>query len=43
MHELFFDLRKEFGQTFIIVTHNMELAQMADRRLIMENGVFKKP
>lgn len=43
LHELFFDLRKEFGQTFIIVTHNMELAQMADRRLIMENGVFKKP
>ena len=43
LHELFFDLRKEFGQTFIIVTHNMELAQMADRQLIMENGVFKKP
>ena len=41
LHDLFFELRKERDQTFIIVTHNMELAQMADRQLIMENGLFK--
>ena len=41
LHDLFFELRKELDQTFIIVTHNMELAQMADRQLIMENGLFK--
>ena len=40
LHELFFDLRSTFDQTFIIVTHNKELAQMADRQLIMENGNF---
>ena len=38
LHELFFELRKQFGQTFIIVTHNKELASMADRTLEMENG-----
>lgn len=38
LHELFFDLRKEFNQTFIIVTHNQELADMSDRKLIMEDG-----
>lgn len=40
LHELFFDLRSTFDQTFIIVTHNKDLAQMADRQLIMENGNF---
>jgi len=40
LHQLFFDLRKAFDQTFIIVTHNKELAQMADRQLVMENGNF---
>ena len=40
LHQLFFDLRKTFDQTFIVVTHNQELAQMADRKLIMENGNF---
>ncbi len=41
LHQLFFDLRKTFDQTFIIVTHNSDLAQMADRQLVMENGNFK--
>ncbi len=39
LHQLFFDLRKELGQTFVIVTHNEELAEMADRRLVMKDGV----
>ena len=38
LHQLLFDLRKDFGQTFIIVTHNEELAQMSDRRLEMQDG-----
>ncbi|WP_194777722.1 ABC transporter ATP-binding protein [Pararhodonellum marinum] len=38
LHELFFRLRKEFGQSFVIVTHNQELAQMADRMLTMQDG-----
>jgi lipoprotein-releasing system ATP-binding protein len=38
LHKLFFDLRKEFGQTFVIVTHNEELANMADRKLTMVDG-----
>lgn len=38
LHKLFFDLRKELGQTFIIVTHNMELAEQADRKLVMVDG-----
>lgn len=38
LHKLFFKLRDEFGQTFIIVTHNEELAQMADRKLVMQDG-----
>jgi len=38
LHELFLDLRKEFGQTFVIVTHNSELAAMADRTLHMQDG-----
>jgi len=41
LHQLFFDLRKAFNQTFIIVTHNSDLAQMADCQLVMENGNFK--
>ncbi|HMT30524.1 MAG TPA: ABC transporter ATP-binding protein [Bacteroidia bacterium] len=41
LHELFFRLRKEFGQTFIIVTHNEELANMADRKLHMKDGVME--
>ncbi|NNL31626.1 MAG: ABC transporter ATP-binding protein, partial [Flavobacteriaceae bacterium] len=38
LHNLFFKLRDEFGQTFIIVTHNTELADMADRKLTMVDG-----
>ena len=38
LHQLFFQLRDEFGQTFVIVTHNEELANMADRKLIMVDG-----
>jgi lipoprotein-releasing system ATP-binding protein len=38
LHHLFFKLRDEFGQTFIIVTHNEELAEMADRKLVMQDG-----
>ena len=40
LHQLFLDLRKEFGQTFIIVTHNMQLADMSDRILRMQDGMF---
>ncbi len=39
LHQLFFDLRKEFGQTFLIVTHNEELAGLSDRVLHMKDGV----
>lgn len=38
LHRLFFELRKEFGQTFVIVTHNEELANMADKKLTMVDG-----
>jgi lipoprotein-releasing system ATP-binding protein len=40
LHQLFFKLRKEFDQTFVIVTHNEELANMADRKLVMKDGVI---
>ena len=38
LHHLFFKLRDTFGQTFVIVTHNEELAEMADRKLVMQDG-----
>ncbi|MDO5105992.1 ABC transporter ATP-binding protein [Capnocytophaga sp.] len=38
LHQLFFELRKTFNQTFVIVTHNEELANMADRKLVMVDG-----
>ncbi len=38
LHELFFTLRDKFNQTFVIVTHNQELAEMADRKLEMIDG-----
>jgi len=38
LHNLFFKLRDEFGQTFVIVTHNHDLADMADRKLVMQDG-----
>lgn len=40
LHQLFFELRKKLNQTFIIATHNEKLAAMADRKLIMKDGVF---
>lgn len=40
LHELFFKLREEFNQTFVLVTHNEELAAMADRTLTMKDGVI---
>lgn len=40
LHELFFKLRDEFGQTFVLVTHNKELAKMADRTLTMKDGLI---
>ena len=38
LHRLFFDLREQYNQTFIIVTHNEEFAEMADRKIIMIDG-----
>lgn len=40
LHQLFFDLRKNLNQTFVIVTHNLQLAGMADRKLTMKDGVI---
>ncbi len=40
LHKLFFELRDEFKQTFVIVTHNEELANMADRKLVMIDGLI---
>ncbi len=40
LHQLFFDLRDQFHQTIVIVTHNEELAEMADRRLMMKDGLL---
>ncbi len=40
LHQLFFELRDQFGQTFVIVTHNEHLADMADRKLTMVDGLI---
>jgi len=40
LHKLFFDLRNKFNQTFVIVTHNDELANMADRKIFMKDGIL---
>ncbi len=40
LHRLFFELRTTFGQTFVIVTHNEDLANMADRKLTMVDGLI---
>lgn len=41
LHQLFFDLREEFNQTFVIVTHDKALAKICDRSLYMNDGKFK--
>lgn len=41
LHQLFFDLRDQFKQTFIIVTHNEDLATMADRKITMTDGFIQ--
>lgn len=40
LHQLFFDLKKEFNQTFVIVTHNDLLAAKADKKLMMKDGLI---
>ena len=40
LHQLFFKLRETYGQTFVIVTHNRDLAAMADRTLVMQDGLM---
>ncbi|MBT8312614.1 MAG: ABC transporter ATP-binding protein [Flavobacteriaceae bacterium] len=40
LHKLFFQLRDEMGQTFVLVTHNEDLADMADRKLTMVDGLI---
>ena len=40
IHELFFKMRDDFGLTFVIVTHNPELAQMADRQIVLKDGMI---
>ena len=41
LHKLFFDLREKFNQTFIVVTHDMDLAEMADRKLTIHDGYLE--
>ena len=43
LHNLFFQLRKDLDQTFIIVTHNSDLSMMADRRVEIRDGMIVKP
>lgn len=39
LHQLFFDLRDNFHQTFVVVTHNEELSRLSDRRIVMKDGI----
>jgi lipoprotein-releasing system ATP-binding protein len=41
LHQLFFDLRKEFNQTFVIVTHDIQLAELTDRTIKMKDGMIE--
>lgn len=40
LHQLFFDLRDKYNQTFVIVTHNSQLAEITDRKLVMKDGMI---
>ena len=40
LHSLFFKLREELGQSFVIVTHNDQLAEMADRKIEIKDGII---
>ncbi len=40
LHDLFFNLRDEFGQTYVIVTHNKGLAERADRQIVINDGII---
>lgn len=42
LHQLFMELKTEFNQTFVVVTHNKELSLVSDRQLFMKDGVFMK-
>jgi lipoprotein-releasing system ATP-binding protein len=42
LHKLFFELKEKYNQTFVIVTHNEELASMANRKLMMKDGRIDK-
>ena len=42
IHDLFFKLREEHGLTFVIVTHNQKLADLADRKITMHDGLITK-
>ncbi len=43
LHQIFFKLRQDLGQTFVLVTHNPVLADMADRKLTMKDGFLLRP
>ena len=42
LHQLFFDLRDKYGQTFVIVTHDEQLASITDRTIHMRDGLLEK-
>ena len=42
LHQLFFSLREKFGQTFVIVTHDEELAQLTDRTIHLRDGLVER-
>ena len=43
LHQLFFDLRDKFGQTFVIVTHDEQLASITDRTIHLKDGILESP